>query len=367
MGLSRMNRDNRLGEKREFLPRGSKGMALVVVLWVLTLLSVIVLEFCFSMRTELNVTRHYKEETQLYFYAQGGIHRAIAELIYKNDPTIQTKRKQVEDQKQLKITKTEATGEEPPMAEEWRTDGRSYPVTFRSGEAEVRVRSEAGRINLNRASDQLLKKVIKSFLQIGQERDIIVDSIQDWKDKDDLHRLNGAEKDYYQSLSEPYDCKNGDFDTVEELLLVRGITPALFYGKKAKDQGEGEETVPFGLKDIFTVFSSGTQVDVNLASQEVLMAVFGISSEIAKRVIEGREETEFTNLAQLRERVPEITPFTQDVQGLITFKSNVPYYTITSWGKMTTGESKKGLECVIKIDKKEESGYKVLMWRDGLY
>jgi general secretion pathway protein K len=318
------------------------------------------------MRTELNVTRHYKEEAQLYFYAQGGIHRAIAEVVYKNDPAIQTKRKQVEDQKRLQI-KNETEEEIPPMEEEWRTDGRPYPVPFRSGEAEVRVRNEAGRINLNKANDQILRKVIKYFVEMGEQRDIIVDSIQDWRDKDDLHRLNGAENDYYQSLPESYNCKNGDFDTVEELLLVRGITPELFYGKKSKNQEEGQETVTFGLKDIFTVFSSADRVDINAAPQEVLMALLGVTSEMAKKVIGARDEKEFSNLPELLQLVPEITPYVQDVKNYIVFKTNIPYYTITSVGKMNTGESKRGLECVLKIDKKEESGYKVLMWKDAVY
>jgi general secretion pathway protein K len=341
-------------------------MALVIVLWVLTLLSVIVLEFCFSMRTELNVTRHYKEETQLYFYAQGGVHRAIAELIYRNDPAIHNQRNpdQGPNNLQIKIEKGEGA---PVMEEEWRTDGRPYPVRFRSGEAEVRVRSEAGRINLNKASDQLLKRVIKYFVEIGEQRDIIIDSIQDWRDKDDLHRLNGAEDSHYQSLPEPYNCKNGDFDTVEELLLVRGITPELFYGKRSKNQGEGEERVTFGLKDIFTVFSSATQVDLNAASQEVLMALLGIPSEMAKRVIEARGEKDFASVAELQLVVPEIAPHLQDAKGFFVVKSNMPYYTVTSWGKMKTGESKRGLECVLKVDSKEENGHKVLMWKDILY
>jgi hypothetical protein len=65
--------------------------------------------------------------------------------------------------------------------------------------------------------------------------------------------------------------------------------------------------------------------------------------------------------------VPEITPYVQDMKNYIVFKTNIPYYTITSVGKMNTGESKRGLECVLKIDKKEESGYKVLMWKDAVY
>ncbi len=71
---------------------------------------------------------------------------------------------------------------------------------------------------------------------------------------------------------------------------MKGVTPELFYGKKGKG-GEGqEETLAFGLKDIFTVFSSIDKVDVNMASAEVLTVLLGISSEMAKRVIEVRQE-----------------------------------------------------------------------------
>ena len=73
--------------------RNSRGVALIMVLWVIAILSVIALEFAFAMRTEVTIAQHYKGEVQLYAYAEGGIHRAIAELIYKHDPAIQQMRK----------------------------------------------------------------------------------------------------------------------------------------------------------------------------------------------------------------------------------------------------------------------------------
>ena len=87
---------------------GHQGIALIIVLWVLALLSVIALEFCFSMRTEVNITRNFKEESQLYFYAQGGVHRAIVELIYKSDPVMSQKRKE------------QKAEEGTPVESEWR-------------------------------------------------------------------------------------------------------------------------------------------------------------------------------------------------------------------------------------------------------
>jgi type II secretory pathway component PulK len=86
------------------------------------------------------------------------------------------------------------------------------------GSFRVRLIDEGGKINLNRVDDTTLRRI---FTNIGVEepyRSALVDSILDWIDPDDLHRVNGAENDYYESLSPPYTAKNGSFDTVEELL-----------------------------------------------------------------------------------------------------------------------------------------------------
>lgn len=333
---------------------GQEGMALIIVLWVLTLLSVLALEFCFSMRTELNVTRNQKEKEQLYYYAQGGIQRGIAELIYRSDPLLHQKRT---------APKIEDTGE---FEKEWKCDGTPYAVSFPYGDAEVKLRSESGRINLNRAPDQLLRKVVSYFVELGEQRDVIVDSILDWRDADDLHRLNGAENDYYRSLAEPYDCKDADFDTVEELLLVRGITPELFYGKKTKSE-DGQEIPAIGLKDIFTVFSTSVALDINLAPVEVLTIFFGIPSETAKRIVEAREEKPFANTNELLSRLPELGPSIQGVQPYITFTSSTPYYSVTSLARMKNGEAKRGVECVVRIERREKSGYRVAMWKDVFF
>ena len=73
--------------------RNSRGVALIMVLWVIAILTVVVLEFSFAMRTEVNITKNFKEELQLYGIAQGGVQRAIAELILKHDARAQQLRK----------------------------------------------------------------------------------------------------------------------------------------------------------------------------------------------------------------------------------------------------------------------------------
>lgn len=58
----------------------------------------------------------------------------------------------------------------------------------------------------------------------------IADAILDWLDEDDLARTNGAEAEYYQALDPPYSPADGPLASIDELLLVRGVTPELLYG-----------------------------------------------------------------------------------------------------------------------------------------
>jgi hypothetical protein len=91
-------------------------------------------------------------------------------------------------------------------------------------------------------------------LELGVERDIVVDSIVDWIDHNSpFHEPNGAEEEYYRALDPPYSCKDGPFDVVEELQLVRGIrdNPRLFSGGEVDGK-----TVP-GLRDLVTVLRAG--------------------------------------------------------------------------------------------------------------
>ena len=337
-----------------FGPQNSKGIVLIMVLWVIAILSVIVLEFCFAMRTEFNIAKNYKAETQLYAMAEGGVQRAITELIYKQDPGVQQKRN-----KKLE--------EVPPDQREWMTDGRAYRVPFDQGICEVRVLSEAGKVNINTVSDPTLRKIIGQLGLEGEARDIVVDSILDWRDPGDLHRINGAKNDYYQSLKEPYNCKSGNLDAIEELLLVRGVTPDLFYGRKGSNKGEGTpKSEGIGLRDIFSIYSSGEQVDINSASLPVLRVVLGIPKDVASAVIKAREDKGFQDQADLLQRVPELSPVIAQISALVVYSSMTSYYTVESRGKTKEADALRGVKTIVKIDPLEKEGYKIVQWVDTI-
>ncbi len=338
----------------------SDGIALIMVLWVIVVLSLIVLEFSFAMRTGVNITKNLKEETQLYSIAQGGAQRAIAELILKSDPRVQQKRNKKLD-------------EVPLEQREWVTDGRPYRLEFDGGNCEVRIISEAGKVNINRVTEATLRRIMGELGLEGAARDTVTDSILDWIDPDDFVRINGAENDYYQSLKEPYKCKNGNLDSIEELFLIRGVTPDLFYGRiQAKNGDKGGKGLGAGLKDIFTIYSSGEQIDINSASLPVLRVVLGLPTEVAKALIKTREEKGFQNQQDLVVRVPEIIPLIGEISGRAIFSSpltplTMPYYTIESRGKSKGGAALRGLKTVVKIDPTDKKGYKTIQWVDSIF
>ena len=259
-------------------------------------------------------------------WLKGESNGPLRSLIYRNDARMH---------QQMKTLKPE---EVVPEKREWVTDGRPYVLTFDHGTCEVRVMGEAGKVNINLVSEPVLRKIINQFGLEGEERDVVVDSILDWRTPGELHRLNGAKSDYYQSLKEPYDCKNGSLDSIEELLLVRGVTPELFYGMKKTGKGdEGGRVDRAGLKDIFSIYASGEQIDINSASATTLRIVLGIPNEVAQQIVNAREDKDYENPTELLRRVPELSTFMATAGGLIVFQSQSPYYTIESRAKNRDG------------------------------
>lgn len=128
---------------------------------------------------------------------------------------------------------------------------------------------EAGKINLNGILrlDSSGGQLRDMLMKLPNMTDEIADAIVDWMDTDDTPRTNGAENSTYQGFSSPYRCKNGPLDSLEELLLVRGVTPQLLFGSDAnrngiEDPGEvGSGSWDPGWAGFLTVYSREMNVD----------------------------------------------------------------------------------------------------------
>jgi type II secretory pathway component PulK len=102
------------------------------------------------------------------------------------------------------------------------------------------LEDESARLNLNTllAAEEQQAEAGRDLLMAlpGMTADV-ADAILDWIDTDELPRDYGVESDYYGSLDPPYACKNGPLDTVEELLLVRGVSAEMLFGRDINRNG----------------------------------------------------------------------------------------------------------------------------------
>jgi len=317
----------------------NKGIALILVLLVIVLLMAIVFEFSFAMRVEINAAQNFKDETDCYFYAQSGFYQAVAEITKSH----------------VFLDDEETTEETSP----WREDQRKIEMGIGRGKAEVTIGGERGKYDINTVPENLLRNLITTLGIKEEERDIIVDSIMDWKDTDNLHRINGAEDDYYQSLPHPYHCKDGPFDVVEELLQVRGVTPSLLYGVFATNKGEEKPFWQKGLVDLVTVYTRSFQVDANTAPKEVLMSIPGMTEADADRIIKAREEKPLKDLKQFGD--PVFTP--ASIKYLSLYPSTV--YTIIATGSIPESGVLRRIKGVVKINLTGRKKFQILFWVDN--
>lgn len=300
-----------------------RGLALIMVLWVVALLSVIALEFSYTMRTEVDIWSNYKDEIKSYFIARAGIERAIIEL---------------QRMKAVNVTSTEVKEDTVEVKEDavWRTDGTPHEIAFHEGNFKVIIEDEAGKLDINKSTEDDLGSLLVGLGVPAEDIDIIVDSIMDWRDKDDLHHLNGAEKEYYEALPEPYTCKNGDFDTIEELLLVRGMTRELYEKLKGK----------------ITVYSTG-RINFNAASPELLKVVI-------------KDDVLVSHLMEMRNK----QPLSQEElnAALAGHATKLPlgttgsgFYTVKSSGQVNNSGTVRSIKAVIHMEGAE---IRFVNWKD---
>lgn len=248
-----------------------RGFALLAVILVLALLGVVATEFAFSMRLEATMVRSYKEDVLGLHLAEAAVEQAIREILT--------------DAPLLGLA-----GEEPTLTF-FRSPAQPLPRLPRSdvklgpGQFAYRISDEEGRLNLNTAPPDRIERLL---LNLGVEkriRDTVNDSLQDWKDSNEDHRVNGAEsEDTYLKLPIPYRARNGLLEEVAELLQIKGVTPAIYFG------GAGQP----GLAEFVTVRGRG-QVNINSAHEVVLKAL-GLSDAEVSEIVQARRNAPYASV-----------------------------------------------------------------------
>ncbi len=267
-----------------------EGVALLLSLLCIVLLTAIIVEFSYEMQVEATYTGNAFDEFETRIAAESAIAQGLALLAGD-------------------VTGADAVGASVDydcLEDIWAL-GIPYE-SINNAVFQCSVDDEYGKLNLNalyqrdeggeQASDEpdeRLAEILRILFEARGAEEDPVDAILDWLDADDEPQPEGAENEYYASLDVPYPCKNGAMDAVEELLLIRGITPEIFFGDPELDE------VP--LTELLTVHGhSQGRINANTAERELLAAVFEQrdgDAGIADSIVEEREEQPFESLDDL--------------------------------------------------------------------
>lgn len=295
--------------------RRDRGSVLVVAMVVLVAITFIALTLAREARIEVQVAARATDDVRTRALADSCIEKMISML--KNDDTVADTLQDLwrDDEADLRNFQLGAGhcwivfGEEDPG------DGR---------EIKYGVRDEASKLNVNTATlDQLL--------QIPGMTEDIAESILDWRDQDDNPMPNGAESSYYNALTPGYNAKNGPFESMEELLRVKGIDESVLYGEDRNRNGfldpcedDGAHSFPpddqdgallRGFADYLTVYSldmnwtKDGRARLNIASAprggdaiKTRLTTQGMDSTLAQRVqdyVEQRRGPPITSIGDL--------------------------------------------------------------------
>lgn len=355
--------------------RRQRGIALVLVTWVFMILGVIALDFSRYMRDDATAALNLAEETRGYYVAVAGMNRTIYDLERDRDEFGDERepgagrRAGMEDEEDPQDDDEEGTEGEGPQAAEADfdeglslADGAWREATFGTARYGVRVIDEGGLVSLRMADEALLRHVVKNLLGVGGAQGIdrrseatvatIVDSILDWADPDELERTHGAESAFYRAGEAGYRAKNAWFDSPEELLLVRGVTAAVFFG------GDG---VP-GLRDVLSPYGKGEKVNVRTAPPAVLQALLGIDAERAAEVVELRDEEDAASFfARVQSELRALDPVIAETK-LGAGGPNI--VRVEARGDLAGPRNQARVAAVIELSSELTEGVRVVRWFD---
>ncbi|WP_136806697.1 type II secretion system minor pseudopilin GspK [Desulfosediminicola flagellatus] len=282
----------------------NQGMALLITIMVISLLIAVTVQFNRSVR-------------QNYFASAAQLDGQRLRMISKSGFTIAAALLEADGKANTYDT----------LQDQWAViDVESFPGLFGRGVLNLEITDLSGKLQINslvqesegeqegeeeqntNENREILNRLLLSGtfgIEDEQEAREIVDALVDWLDSDDRESDFGAESSYYRSLENSYECQNGPVTVIEDLLLVKGITPELLFG---------DEDRP-GLVDYITVYGSDGTININTASEELLQAMHSfMTAELSELLAEFRnEEGNYENLETV-EWYRDVTGFPNDIE-----------------------------------------------------
>ncbi len=349
--------------------RRERGVVLLLVLWVFMTLGVLALDFSTTMRDDATSAMNLSDETRSYYVAVAGLQRALYEntLYRKKHPggVVQPKI----DQNGAHVGLD--TGEDDEDDTPYKADGDWHRGTFGGASFAVLMTGEDGKIPLNINLDEdmgiyteLLHFIVSNLVRGGNQTtgvdkdtdeqiNTIVDSILDWRDCDDEARLNGAETKYYSGLKRPYSAKNGFFDSTDELMRVKGVTPDVFFG---------HDDLP-GLADIFSPFPRGEALVINAGqiTPEVVRALVPtMSLTDAQDFVAGRKDDPAGTRLWLQQELNTTVPGLGDRVQIVEPK----YIRVEARADVDQKRNQAGVIAIVELAGSEQDEPVIHSWLD---
>lgn len=330
-----------------------EGSALVMALLVVVVLSMLVGSFAFEARLEAKYASYARKRVKASLLAESGI--AVTEMLMARLSGVASGKPEDEDRwfeaaECLRLG-LPITGLVEPV-------GDGYVI--------LDIEPEPGRININLLTKADWETILSNIGLPEEYWEEIIDPILDWMDEDDLTNPKGAEtEDYYSRLDPPYKAKNGPFDTVRELLLVKGfsetiLTGGIFNPATLLDQTSSwtgtrisrftdtNEIVIAGIESMLTTYGDG-KINIQSAPYDVLRTLPGVDDILARAIMEEREAMEndepnpFASVDDLFARIEGLDPAIRD---RVTVNSQ--YFRITSTGRV--GNVERTIWCIAYLD-----------------
>ncbi len=314
--------------------RRNRAQALIPVLFVVLILTAFVVSTTTSSRRNSRAAEANYRDMQRYLIARGAVQYAMASL-----------------QAQTNGGSVTAQLTQPPD-----TDSNGW-TALGEGWYKVEVVDTTSRLNVNTASADTILRSLPNV----DGRDELVANIINWRDSDDTgpvsisekgvaRQVEGVETDYYQGLQVPYSAKNAPLDTVDELLLIKGMTTELLYGPReqqddagassrgsgatrstrSRQGGGGGDPAPVeqaespgqtvALCELFTTYTKelnvqadgSKRVNILTASAQDLQDKAGLTSQLAQRLVQARAGTG-TNAIKSIADLLNVTGFTRQI------------------------------------------------------
>ncbi len=167
--------------------------------------------------------------------------------------------------------------------------------SYDSGEVLVEVIPEAGKLNVNVASEPELTRLLFAVGVDAERTRQVAEGIIGYRT---FSEQAGQQAGPSSGDGSTFRARNASLEELEEILLVPGMTPDIFYGRFDRDPS-GRLIPRGGLRDCLTVWGIGSFVDINTAAPALLESL-GLSAAVVQRIVAQRSATPFKNMAEVQ-------------------------------------------------------------------